>query len=136
MNLLLLVEVGPAVAAAGQLSEIGIGATVANARFVKPLDRELILGLAGWCRLVVTVEEAYLSGGFGSAVMELLEMQGVQDRVPVLRMGIPDEIVVHGDPRQLLSGYGLDADGIAARIATALKAHENEAGDRRLRAVK
>jgi 1-deoxy-D-xylulose-5-phosphate synthase len=128
--------VNAAVQAARELSEGGIGVTVANARFVKPLDAELILDLAARSRLIVTVEEAYLAGGFGSAVMELLEANGVQDSVRVVRMGVPDEIVTHGDPKKLLAGYGLDAAGIVAAVTAALAAAGSSAGDRRLRAVR
>lgn len=111
--------VQPAVDAAEKLIAKGIDATVVNARFIKPLDEELILKLAGENRLIVTVEEAYLAGGFGSAVIELLERLGLQDSVRVLRIGVSDEIVPHGDPKVLLAEYGLNADGIAERTETA-----------------
>ena len=84
--------------------------------FVKPLDAQLLLALAQTKRLIVTVEEAYLAGGFGSAVLELLEENGLQDKVRVVRMGIPDRLVTHGDPKLLLAKYGLDADGIYTRV--------------------
>ena len=90
--------------------------TVVNARFVKPLDAGLLLALARTKRLIVTVEEAYLAGGFGSAVMELLEENGLQDQVRVVRMGIPDRLITHGDAKLLLAKYGLDADGIYTRV--------------------
>ena len=105
----------PSLEAAKNLSKDGIEATVVNARFIKPLDHEMILNLAKTHRLIVTVEEAYLSGGFGSAVLEFLEEQGLQDKVKVVRMGVPDRIVTHGDPKLLLAKYGLDADGIYER---------------------
>jgi 1-deoxy-D-xylulose-5-phosphate synthase len=108
--------VHPSLAAAENLSRDGIEATVVNARFVKPLDAELILALARSRRLLITVEEAYISGGFGSAVLELLEENGLQDKVHVVRMGIPDRLVTHGDPKLLLAKYGLDADGIYTRV--------------------
>ncbi len=106
----------PSMAAAEHLSKDGIEATVINARFVKPLDAQLLLALARTKRLIVTVEEAYLAGGFGSAVLELLEENGLQDRVRVVRMGIPDRLVTHGDPKLLLAKYGLDEDGIYTRV--------------------
>ncbi len=109
----------PAMQAAEKLAVSGIDATVVNARFVKPLDEELILKLARENRLIVTVEEAYLAGGFGSAVMELLEANGLQDAVKVVRIGVSDEIVTHGDPKLLLAKYDLNADGIAKRTETA-----------------
>ncbi|HYN85276.1 MAG TPA: transketolase C-terminal domain-containing protein, partial [Pyrinomonadaceae bacterium] len=108
--------VHPALAAAEHLAKDGVEATVVNARFVKPLDAGLLLALARTKRLIVTVEEAYLAGGFGSAVMELLEENGLLDRVRVVRMGVPDRIITHGDPKLLLAKYGLDADGIYTRV--------------------
>jgi 1-deoxy-D-xylulose-5-phosphate synthase len=88
-----------------------LGATVANMRFVKPLDDELVLRLATTHELIVTVEENVLEGGAGSAVLESLAAQGVE--VPVLQLGLPDHFVEHGDPAQLLADCGLDAAGIA-----------------------
>lgn len=106
----------PAVEAAALLEKEGIDATVINARFIKPLDSEMILELARTHRLLITVEEAYLAGGFGSAVLELLEENDLQDKVKVVRMGVPDRIVTHGDANLLLAKYGLDADGIYTRV--------------------
>ena len=108
--------VHPSLHAAENLAKEGIETTVVNARFVKPLDASLLLALARTKRLLVTVEEAYLAGGFGSAVLELLEENGLQDKVRVVRMGIPDRLVTHGDPKLLLAKYGLDADGIHTRV--------------------
>ena len=106
----------PSLQAATQLMGEGIETTVVNARFVKPLDAGLLLALARTRRLILTVEDAYLAGGFGSAVMELLEENGLQDKVRVVRMGIPDRVVTHGDAKLLLAKYGLDADGIYTRV--------------------
>jgi len=108
--------VHPSMQAAERLAKDGIAATVVNARFVKPLDAGLLLALARTKRLIVTVEEAYLAGGFGSAVMELLEENGLLDSVRLVRMGVPDRVVTHGDPKLLLAKYGLDADGIYTRV--------------------
>jgi 1-deoxy-D-xylulose-5-phosphate synthase len=91
-----------------------LGATVANMRFVKPLDDALVLRLATSHELVVTVEENVLEGGAGSAVLESLAAQGVE--VPVLQLGLPDQFVEHGDPAQLLADCGLDAPGIVRNI--------------------
>ncbi len=127
----------PSLEAASQLGKRGINVTVVNARFVKPLDSELILDLARRHSLFVTVEEAYLAGGFGSAVIELLETYGIQDSLKVIRMGVPDEIVTHGDPRKLLSQFGLDAHGIGDRVASALnELNDRNVTQRRIRAVK
>jgi 1-deoxy-D-xylulose-5-phosphate synthase len=111
----------PSLQAADQLAGDGIETTVVNARFVKPLDAGLLLALARTRRLIVTVEDAYLAGGFGSAVMELLEENGLLDKVRVVRMGVPDRIVTHGDPKLLLAKYGLDADGIYTRVKESLE---------------
>lgn len=111
----------PAMQAAETLAREGIEATVINARFVKPLDSSLILALARTKRLFVTVEEANLAGGFGSAVMELLEENGMQTDVRVVRMGVPDRIVTHGDAKLLLAKYGLDSDGIAVRVRESIE---------------
>ncbi|MGI8812032.1 MAG: 1-deoxy-D-xylulose-5-phosphate synthase [Pyrinomonadaceae bacterium] len=126
----------PAVAAAEKLREQGVNVTVANARFVKPLDAELILSLARDHELIVTVEEAYLAGGFGSAVMELLEANGLQNAVKVVRMGVQDEIVTHGDPKKLLAVYGLDRDGIAGRVVRSRQELSEGIHAKRLRVVK
>ena len=102
----------PSLEAAEHLALWGIDAMVINARFAKPLDAELILDLANHTRKMVTVEENVLSGGFGAAVLELLEKAGVCD-VKVKRLGIPDEFVTHGRQDFLRSLYHLDALGIA-----------------------
>ncbi|MDX6558132.1 MAG: 1-deoxy-D-xylulose-5-phosphate synthase [Blastocatellia bacterium] len=117
--------VHPSLQAAENLAKEGIEATVINARFVKPLDSALLLALARTKRLIVTVEEAYLAGGFGSAVIELLEENGLQDKVRVVRMGVPDRIVTHGDAKLLLAKYGLDPDGIYTRVKEAVEVLED-----------
>lgn len=113
--------VHPSLQASENLAKEGLETTVVNARFVKPLDAQLLLALARTKRLIVTVEEAYLAGGFGSAVLELLEENGLQDKVRVVRMGIPDRLVTHGDPKLLLAKYGLDADGIYTRVRESIE---------------
>jgi 1-deoxy-D-xylulose-5-phosphate synthase len=113
--------VHPALEAATHLAREGIETTVINARFAKPLDSALLLALARTKRLIVTVEEAYLAGGFGAAVLELLEENGMQDKVRLVRMGVPDRIVTHGDAKLLLAKYGLDADGIYTRVKEAVE---------------
>jgi 1-deoxy-D-xylulose-5-phosphate synthase len=122
--------VHPSLQAAENLAKDGMETTVVNARFVKPLDAELLLALARTKRLIVTVEEAYLAGGFGSAVLELLEENGLQDRVRVVRMGIPDRLVTHGDPKLLLAKYGLDADGIYTRVKESIDVLEDRRAKR------
>jgi 1-deoxy-D-xylulose-5-phosphate synthase len=109
----------PALEAAEKLAREGVETTVINGRFVKPLDSELIIALAKSMRLIVTIEDAYLAGGFGSAVLELLEENGLTDTVKVIRIGVPDRIVTHGEPKLLMAKYGLDADGIFSRVSHA-----------------
>jgi Deoxyxylulose-5-phosphate synthase len=91
-----------------------LNATVANMRFVKPIDRDLVFRLATSHDLVVTVEENVVAGGAGAAVLEALAADGIQ--VPVLTLGLPAEFVEHGDPQQLLADCGLDAAGIARSV--------------------
>jgi 1-deoxy-D-xylulose-5-phosphate synthase len=95
-----------------------LGATVANMRFVKPLDEELVRELATSHEWLVTVEENTILGGAGSAVLESIEKQGIQKKV--LQLGLPDRFVDHGDPARLLKECGLDAEGIHASITAKL----------------
>lgn len=126
----------PAMEAAENLAQEGIQASVINARWVKPLDAQLITALAQNQPLMVTVEEAYLAGGFGSAVMECLEENGLLDAVKLVRMGVPDRIVTHGDPKMLLSQYGLDAEGIYNKVKEAFEIlEERRVGKKRLKIV-
>jgi len=81
----------------------------------------------------VTVEEAYLAGGFGSAVAELLEENGLLERLRVVRMGVPDRIITHGDPKLLLAKYGLDADGIYTRVRESWEVLEERRAGARMR---
>jgi len=99
----------PALAAAEKLD-----ATVANMRFVKPLDVDLVLELARTHDAIVTVEEGCLMGGAGSAVQEALAAAAVA--TPVLMLGLPDEFIEHGDPAKLLAMCGLDAAGIEQSV--------------------
>jgi 1-deoxy-D-xylulose-5-phosphate synthase len=112
---LLILAVGasvyPALKAAGDLEKRGFHATVVNARFIKPLDENLILSLAASHGRVLTVEENVVAGGFGSAVLELLADQGLFG-VAVKRLGIPDTFVEHGSQDILRQKFGLDAEGI------------------------
>jgi 1-deoxy-D-xylulose-5-phosphate synthase len=104
----------PAMQTAEILSEHGIEATVINARFVKPLDTELILPLAQRIGKVVTMEEGCLMGGFGSAVAESLLDNNVV--VPVMRLGVPDTLVDHATPEQSFASLGLNPSQMCDRI--------------------
>jgi 1-deoxy-D-xylulose-5-phosphate synthase len=111
---LLILAIGgsvyPSLKAAEELEKRGYQATVVNARFVKPLDDNLILTLAARRGRVLTVEENVAQGGFGSAVVELLSDRDLL--VPVKRLAIPDTFVEQGAPALLREKYGLDAKGI------------------------
>lgn len=105
----------PSLQAAQMLHEHGLSCTVVNARFVKPLDLDLILPLARNSRLgVITVEEGCLAGGFGSAVLEAFSDHSLG--VPCYRFGIPDEFVHHAKRSELLTDLGLTGATIAQRI--------------------
>ena len=123
-----LLAVGSMVAVAEETAQLlaeryQLKCTIINARFVKPLDEQLILAHTLQQKLVVTMEEGILAGGFGSAVLELLSAQG---RVlpPVLRIGIEDGFVAHGATERLKADAGLTADKITARIAQVLSLTE------------
>ncbi|OGR28006.1 MAG: 1-deoxy-D-xylulose-5-phosphate synthase [Desulfuromonadales bacterium GWD2_54_10] len=113
-------SVYPALQAAESLKQKGISAGVINARFVKPLDADLIISAARTTGRIITVEENALQGGFGSAVLELLFDNSLQD-VKVKRVGIPDRYIEQGSQAQLRKDLGIDADGIAAAAEQFLK---------------
>ncbi|HET7909775.1 MAG TPA: 1-deoxy-D-xylulose-5-phosphate synthase [Nitrospira sp.] len=104
------VTVWPAMKAAEQLSEEGLSTAVINARFVKPLDHELIMSVAKRVRYVVAVEEGCKMGGFGSAVLEALSDAGVTVKTKIL--GLPDWYIEQGPQDLLRERYGLTTDGI------------------------
>jgi 1-deoxy-D-xylulose-5-phosphate synthase len=113
--------VGVALEAADQLARHGISPTVADARFVKPLDAELIERLAIGHDLIVTIEEGVIQGGFGSAVIEHLEdnFQNPGERARVIRVGLPDRYVTHGKPDLLHEEVGFTADAVTAKVLAA-----------------
>ncbi len=102
------------VEAAEQLRADGIDIGVINARFLKPLDTETILKAVDECGFVLTLEEAALAGGFGSAVVEAATDAGL-DTSRVRRLGIPDHYVEHGERDELLADLGMDVSGIMAK---------------------
>jgi 1-deoxy-D-xylulose-5-phosphate synthase len=106
----------PAMQVAEILSEHGIEATVINARFAKPIDTELILPLAKQIGRVVTLEEGCLIGGLGSAIAESLLDNNIV--VPVMRIGVPDQLVDHATPEQSMAELGLTPPQIAERVRT------------------
>ncbi len=117
---------GVALLAFGSMVQAALGAgdvldaSVANMRFVKPLDRELLAQLARNHELLVSVEENALIGGAGSEVARALEEMGLT--VPLLRLGLPDHFIDHGDQNLLLAELGLDVDGIVRQVRQRLPA--------------
>ncbi|MBU2875999.1 1-deoxy-D-xylulose-5-phosphate synthase [Marinobacter salexigens] len=107
-----------------------LGATVADMRFVKPLDEALVLELAEQHDLLVTLEENTIAGGAGSAVTEFLNRQEVS--MPVLQLGLPDTFIDHGKHEELLKDCGLDAQGLFAAINARMERLQHQ----RLKAVK
>ncbi len=105
----------------------GLRPTVVNARFLKPLDEELIRELADGHKVVVTVEEGTLSGGFGSAVAELF----AEEPVPVRRFGLPDRFIPHGSRSRLLKEAGLSPEAVAGYVAARLAPDELAPATRR-----
>ncbi len=108
-------EVWPAVHAAETLAAQGVNAAVINARFIKPLDDELITRYCKPGAKIITVEEGSLAGGFGAALMERVQQLGVEG-VKFHRIGIPDEYVHHGAQDVLRAQYDLHPEGIARRV--------------------
>ncbi len=94
--------------AAAELAEEGISVAVVNARWAKPLDEEMIIRLATATRRLVTIEDHVVAGGFGSAVLELLERRGMRD-IEVRVIGCPDKLIEHGAPSILKELYGLSS---------------------------
>ncbi|MGH7170823.1 MAG: 1-deoxy-D-xylulose-5-phosphate synthase [Gemmataceae bacterium] len=107
------------VKAAAALREEGLNLGVINARFIKPLDRATLLRAIEEMPLVVTVEEGTLEGGFGSAVLEAANSAGL-DTSHVLRLGLPDRFIEHGERGELLADLGLDVSGLCATVRRAL----------------
>lgn len=110
-----------AVQAADTLKEQGIDAGVVNMRFAKPLDKELLIEHAKRYGKIVTLEEGVLAGGVGSEVLEILDDAGLLQQCAVLRLGIPDEFVTHGDKKLLFRDLGLDTDAIVQKAAAFVK---------------
>lgn len=121
----------PALEVAVQLKAQGVDATVVNARFVKPLDRTLLRQLATQIGTLVSLEEGQVAGGFGSAVSEALDVMQLS-RVPLLRVGLPDQFVEHATRTQLLKLCQLDPDSLTRRIVSWYSTLKSPADDLRL----
>jgi 1-deoxy-D-xylulose-5-phosphate synthase len=112
-----LLAFGPLLGAALAAGE-ALDATVVNMRYVKPIDAAMILELAGNHSLLVSIEENAVIGGAGSEVERVLAEQGIKR--PVLRLGLPDRFIDHGEQGQLLAELGLDKDGIVQAVTARL----------------
>jgi 1-deoxy-D-xylulose-5-phosphate synthase len=126
---LVLVGIGQTVAAAMEaaerLEQLGVQAAVINARFVKPLDQELILNWARKTERVITIEENVLQGGFGSAVLEMFQ-ESLFTPAAFTRLGIPDTFVPHGGQSTLRNLYGIDAEGIERAALALMNTHHGQ----------
>ncbi len=116
-----------ALAAAHLLEEEGIQVGVINARFIKPLDAELLLDAAKKYSCLITIEDHVVTGGFGSSILELLASAGVMRRV--IPLGFPDKYIEHGGLNSLFHKYGLSAEAIAAKVKETLA--ESARGNRK-----
>jgi len=108
-------QLADCVTAAERLRAEGLSVGVVNARFVKPIDKEVMARALTECSAVITVEEAALSAGFGSALTEFAADAGL-DASHVKRIGLPDQFIEHGDREELLAEFKLDANGIAETV--------------------
>jgi len=109
--------------AADELARQGISTGVMNARFVKPLDTDLIDAICATDAYIITVEDNAILGGFGSAITEYMVEAG-HDTARLKTLGIPDKFIEHGGREQLMSDIGLDADGLVKAALEGLDAHD------------
>ena len=109
----------PAALAAGE----ELDATVANMRFVKPIDSELIVDLAGNHSLLVSIEENAVIGGVGSEIERVLSDCGL--KLPLIRLGLPDRFIEHGEQGQLLADLGLDKAGIVRTVRERIRPQQS-----------
>ncbi len=112
----------PALRAAERLEKAGVHASVINARFVKPLDEEMVRSVAAHVPRIITIEENVLQGGFGSAVIEYLSDAEINN-VKVKRLGIGDKFLEQGTPDSMRAKYGLDEEGIFLAALSFMREH-------------
>ncbi len=120
--------VNEAIKAAQILEKRGISATVFDARFAKPLDRETILEIAKTHKLVVTIEDNVIAGGFGEGIISLLNDNSIKTKI--INLGIPDMFVPHGTPEELYRLIGLDGESIALKVMDLFSKSEMKANSR------
>jgi len=106
--------VAPCFEAIEALAKLGLSGTLINARFIRPLDLNLIVAATAKTDFIFTVEEGIIDGGFGSAVLEQIDQ-------PITRIGLPSEFIVHGKREIILNKYGLTAQGITERVRKTIK---------------
>jgi 1-deoxy-D-xylulose-5-phosphate synthase len=111
-----------ALSVAKRIEKEGISAMVVNARFIKPLDQNLLISVTSRIKRIITIEENALAGGFGSAVLEFLNDAELPN-VKIHRIGLPDEFIDQGQQDQLRKKYGLDEDGIYQAVLSFLREH-------------
>jgi 1-deoxy-D-xylulose-5-phosphate synthase len=116
--------VGVAKTVRAQLKKEGLEGTIANMRFVKPLDEKLLVSIARQNKILLTLEENVMAGGFGSAVMEALQKNGISDCV-VKQIGIPDQFIEHGKPQLQREHCGLEPHQIAAEVKKLIASHKS-----------
>ncbi len=116
--------VAPAFTAAAELAQRGIQATVINARYVKPIDKNTILEVAGQTRRLITLEENTLNGGFGSYVTGIVKQSG-QRNVTIKSLGLPDSFIEHGTQSLLREKYGLNVKNIVDQVLLMIPENEN-----------
>ncbi len=104
-----------------RLRDKGFNPLVINARFVKPLDEEMLISLIGKIKVLFTIEEGVVEGGFGSAVLEFYEKRGLLDKIKVVRIGIPSEFVTFGSREELLDLVGLSEEKIFWKVVEEFK---------------
>ena len=102
------------------LKDKGIDVSLVNARFIKPLDKELLLKLVKEHKVIITLEEGSLSCGFGSAIAEVYEAEGYLDKVKLIRVGFPDEFIPSAKREELFSMYEMDSASLAKRVESLL----------------
>ncbi len=110
-----------AIACVSLLKEEGINACLVNARFIKPLDEELLKYAGNNFKLIITLEEGNLLCGFGSAVAEFYDREEMSEKVKLIRAGFPDEFITFASRTELFKLYGLDAQSLTSRIKHALR---------------
>ena len=113
--------VSMAIEIASKLEGEGVSAAVINARFAKPIDREMVEFYAQHVDVILTMEDHVLAGGFGSAVLEAVSNSG--SRTPVVRIGWPDQFIEHGKPESLRAKYGISVQGAIDKLRAHLRPH-------------